>query len=119
MHSVRINGNIELSVVGGNCIVPFIKQCPKLVPQIALFKGGPIFDHLTGNVVNGHGLDGNGLCRVEKSAFSPCLPCLKSRLAQPGIRTGTGGFGVQKNKQNFIFLIQLSGSGLSDRQFVL
>jgi len=59
--------------------LPVINQCPKLVPQIALFKGGPIFDHLIGNVVNGHGLDGNGLSRVEKSAFSPSpsLPCFK------------------------------------------
>jgi hypothetical protein len=81
MHSVRINGDIELSVVDDNCIVPVINQCPKLVPQIALFKGRPILDHLIGNVVSGHGLVGDGLSRVEKSAFSPSLPYLKSRLA--------------------------------------
>jgi hypothetical protein len=72
------HGNIKAGVVGNDDVSWFVDQCAELIVAGAVFKPRFVFDHLIGDVMYGHGLNGNRLAGVEQLIDDGPLPVLKA-----------------------------------------
>lgn len=97
---VAQHGDVKCGVVGHDDVVRVGRQRIELPEGGAVFEPWFVLDHLIGDVVHGHGLDGDGFAGIEQTVDDGPLPCLEGQLAQAVIGFGAGGFGIQENEHD-------------------
>jgi hypothetical protein len=82
--------HVKLGVVSNDDVVFIVYQIFKFVVDPTSHKGWFVLDHLVGNVVDSHSINGDRLARVEQITDGRTIIWLEGYLAKPIVCSGSG-----------------------------
>jgi hypothetical protein len=82
--------HVKLGVVSNDDVVFIVYQIFKFVVDPTSHKGWFVLNHLVGNVVDSHGIDGDRLARIEQITDGRTIIWFEGDLAKPVVCSGSG-----------------------------
>jgi len=94
--------HVELGVVGHDHVFGIVDQVVELIEFLTPCERWFVLNHLLGDVVDGHCIDGDGLTGIEQFTDGLATLGFEGNLAESVVRPSAGGFGVEEDEHIII-----------------